>query len=152
MPSARYLRRIIERDPFDENAQLGLVSVLEAQPASTERRAARTASTHAGWTRSTSRLRRIRGWTRLVPFKPTESPLGWTMPSVETFVVRVFVPAGRESVPFTGTIEHVGAGESSCFRGAAELIDTVMRALQLDDLSAPSELQLDVGAQAPEAS
>jgi hypothetical protein len=74
------------------------------------------------------------------------------MPGVETFVVRVFVPAGRESVPFTGTIEHVGAGESSSFRGAAELIDTVMRALQFDDLSAPSELQLDVGAPAPEAS
>ena len=53
---------------------------------------------------------------------------------METFVVRVFVPAGHEQVPFAGTVEHVRAGRSSSFRGVAELVDAVLGELHLEAL------------------
>jgi hypothetical protein len=59
---------------------------------------------------------------------------------VETFVLRVFVPADRELVPFAGTIEHVGAGRSSSFQGVGELVQAVLGELHLE-ATALSELK-----------
>jgi hypothetical protein len=48
---------------------------------------------------------------------------------VETFVVRVFVAAGDEPVPFAGIVEHVGTGRALSFRDRHEFIRTVLREL-----------------------
>lgn len=60
------------------------------------------------------------------------------MAFVETFVVRIFVPADRGFVPLAGTVEHVGAGRASSFSGIVELLDLVLRELQIDHTYRPS--------------
>ena len=62
---------------------------------------------------------------------------------METFVVRVFVPADHAAMPLAGTVEHVGAGRTSSFRGIAGLLDVVLRELQLNDADSPTGIGPD---------
>jgi hypothetical protein len=48
---------------------------------------------------------------------------------VETFVVRVFVPADVESEALCGLVQHVGSGRTESFRGPAALVHVVLEAL-----------------------
>jgi hypothetical protein len=48
------------------------------------------------------------------------------MPSVETFIVRIFVPAGSEHVDLVGVVEHVRSGRVHRFHGRDELLDAVL--------------------------
>jgi hypothetical protein len=50
---------------------------------------------------------------------------------VETFVVRIFVPAGEEKLELTGVVEHSGSGRSEHFRGAEGLLGVVLHQLEL---------------------
>jgi hypothetical protein len=50
---------------------------------------------------------------------------------VETFVVRVFVPAGDEKLELTGVVEHSGSGRSEHFRGTEGLLGVVLHQLEL---------------------
>ena len=50
---------------------------------------------------------------------------------METFVVRIFVPAGDEKVELTGVVEHSGTGRSEHFRGTDDLLDVVLHQLEL---------------------
>jgi hypothetical protein len=50
---------------------------------------------------------------------------------VETFVVRVFVPAGDEKLELTGVVEHSGSGRSEHFRGTEGLVGVVLHQLEL---------------------
>ena len=50
---------------------------------------------------------------------------------METFVVRVFVPAGDEELELTGVVEHSSTGRSERFRGTEGLIDVVLHQLEL---------------------
>jgi len=52
---------------------------------------------------------------------------------METFVVRVFVPAGDEKLELTGVVEHSSTGRSEQFRGSADLLDIVRRQLETLD-------------------
>ena len=49
---------------------------------------------------------------------------------METFVVRVFVPADDAELEPTGFVEHVGTRRSRRFQGAQGLIDAVLRGLK----------------------
>jgi hypothetical protein len=49
---------------------------------------------------------------------------------VETFVLRVFVPADAEDVPFCGIVEHPGSGLSESFHGVSELMRVVLQRLE----------------------
>jgi len=51
---------------------------------------------------------------------------------VETFVVRVFVPAGDEQLELTGFVEHAGREHSESFAGAAGLIGALLHELERD--------------------
>jgi hypothetical protein len=51
---------------------------------------------------------------------------------VETFVVRIFVPAETEPLELSGVIEHSGTGRSEHFRGTAGLLDVVLHQLELE--------------------
>jgi hypothetical protein len=44
---------------------------------------------------------------------------------METFVVRVFVPAARGETPFAGVVEHVGTSWSARFGSDEELLTTI---------------------------
>jgi hypothetical protein len=50
---------------------------------------------------------------------------------VETFVVRIFVPANDEKLELTGIVEHSGTGRSTQFRGTEGLVRAVLRQLEL---------------------
>ena len=50
---------------------------------------------------------------------------------METFVVRVFVPAENEKLELTGVVEHSGTGRSEHFRGTEGLLDVVLQQLEL---------------------
>ena len=50
---------------------------------------------------------------------------------METFVVRIFVPAAGERVRLTGVVEHVGTGRALAFRGRTGLVDAVLHELEL---------------------
>jgi hypothetical protein len=54
---------------------------------------------------------------------------------METFVLRIFVPARRERLPLAGVIEHVGSGRKQAFQDQAELLDVVLHQLELDQLN-----------------
>lgn len=41
---------------------------------------------------------------------------------METFVVRIFVPAAGGETPIAGVVEHVGTGWSASFGGEEELL------------------------------
>jgi hypothetical protein len=50
---------------------------------------------------------------------------------METFVVRIFVPAVHgEALPLCGIIEHVASGHAESFQGVEDLMRTVARALE----------------------
>jgi hypothetical protein len=53
---------------------------------------------------------------------------------VETFVVRIFVPAGDERLELSGLIERTGSGRAEPFNGAQGLIDAVLRELDREDV------------------
>lgn len=58
---------------------------------------------------------------------------------METFVVRIFVPAGDEKLELTGVVEHSGTGRSEHFRGSDGLLDVVLHQLELGpSASSPS--------------
>lgn len=44
---------------------------------------------------------------------------------METFVVRVFVPAARGETPFAGVVEHVGTSWSARFGSGEELLTAI---------------------------
>ena len=44
---------------------------------------------------------------------------------METFVVRVFVPAARGETPFAGVVEHVGTSWSARFGSDEELLTAI---------------------------
>jgi hypothetical protein len=50
---------------------------------------------------------------------------------VETFVVRVFVPAGAEGVPFCGVVQHAGTGRAEPFESTEDLIQIVIHELDV---------------------
>ncbi len=50
---------------------------------------------------------------------------------METFVVRIFVPAGDEKLELTGVVEHSGSGRSEHFRGTESLVGVVLHQLEL---------------------
>lgn len=50
---------------------------------------------------------------------------------METFVVRVFVPASEERLELSGFVEHAGTGHAQSFTGADALIGVVLRRLEL---------------------
>jgi len=50
---------------------------------------------------------------------------------METFVVRVFVPAEEEQLELTGIVEHSGTGRSEHFRGAESLVGVLLHQLEL---------------------
>jgi hypothetical protein len=50
---------------------------------------------------------------------------------VETFVVRVFVPAENSGLEPAGFVEHVGSHRVESFRGALGLVDAVFALLGL---------------------
>jgi hypothetical protein len=52
------------------------------------------------------------------------------MGAVQTFVLRVFVPADAEDVPFCGIVEHPSSGLSESFRGLPELMRVVLQRLE----------------------
>lgn len=59
---------------------------------------------------------------------------------METFVVRVFVPAGDEKLELTGVVEHSGTGRSEHFRGSEGLVGVVLHQLELGhETVAPGE-------------
>jgi hypothetical protein len=49
---------------------------------------------------------------------------------VETFVVRVFVPADADVVPFCGVVERSGSGRIESFQSAQDLIQIVLHELE----------------------
>jgi hypothetical protein len=51
---------------------------------------------------------------------------------VETFVIRIFVPADADGVPFCGIVERSGSGRAVSFQGAQDLIQIVLHELQRD--------------------
>lgn len=51
---------------------------------------------------------------------------------METFVVRVFVPANDEKLELTGIVEHSGSGHSEHFQGTGGLVGVVLDQLELD--------------------
>jgi hypothetical protein len=61
---------------------------------------------------------------------------------VETFVVRVFVPADLESIELCGLFEHVGSGRVESFRGRADLVDRFLTTLEsrgVEETASPNE-------------
>lgn len=48
---------------------------------------------------------------------------------METFVVRVFVPAGREQLELSGLVERAGTGRAESFSTPQGLVDAVLREL-----------------------
>ena len=59
---------------------------------------------------------------------------------METFVVRVFVPAEAGSVPFCGVVEVSSSGRAESFRSAHDLIQIVLHELELGRTAAePAE-------------
>jgi hypothetical protein len=55
---------------------------------------------------------------------------------METFVVRVFVPATPEALPLCGLVERVGVSGPTPFRGVEELITALRGATALADRQA----------------
>jgi hypothetical protein len=51
------------------------------------------------------------------------------MASMETFVVRVFVPADDAELEPAGIVEHIGTRRMEVFRGAHDLVDVVLSLL-----------------------
>jgi hypothetical protein len=51
---------------------------------------------------------------------------------VETFVVRVFVPADPGGVPFCGVVEHPVTGSTEAFQSTQDLIEIVLHELERD--------------------
>ncbi len=56
---------------------------------------------------------------------------------METFVLRVWMPAGREGglsgdgpVTLQGVLEHIGSGRTLPFKGSDQLLDLVRNGLQ----------------------
>jgi hypothetical protein len=49
---------------------------------------------------------------------------------METFVVRVFVPAARGETPFAGVVEHVGTSWSARFGSDEELLTAIRSRLE----------------------
>jgi hypothetical protein len=50
---------------------------------------------------------------------------------METFVVRIFVPAVHgEALPLCGIVEHVASGHAESFQGVEDLVRTVAGALE----------------------
>ena len=49
---------------------------------------------------------------------------------METFVVRVFVPADQDGVPFCGLVEHIGDQRAQRFAGAIELLERIREGLR----------------------
>jgi len=53
------------------------------------------------------------------------------MAAMETFVVRIFVPAlDGEAVPLCGIVEHVASGRAESFQGIDDLMCLVAGALE----------------------
>jgi hypothetical protein len=51
---------------------------------------------------------------------------------VETFVIRIFVPADDLELDLTGVVEHAATGRSEQFRGATGLLNVVLHQLRLE--------------------
>jgi len=50
---------------------------------------------------------------------------------METFVIRIFVPAfDGEALPLSGIVEHVGSGQAASFQGGQALVALVRKALE----------------------
>jgi hypothetical protein len=58
--------------------------------------------------------------TLSVALKATQGARG-TMARVETFVVRVFVPADADGLLFCGVVEHAGTGSAESFSKRATI-------------------------------
>jgi hypothetical protein len=61
---------------------------------------------------------------------------------VETFVVRVFVAADADAVPFCGVVEHAGTGRAEPFQSTQDLIQIVIHELDITNESRPETRQL----------
>jgi hypothetical protein len=48
---------------------------------------------------------------------------------METFVIRVFVAADAQGVPFCGVVEHAGRGRAQAFQSTNDLIHIVVEEL-----------------------
>jgi hypothetical protein len=56
---------------------------------------------------------------------------------METFVVRIFVPATDEKLELTGVVEHSSTGRSEHFRGPDGLLSVVLHQLELAPPASP---------------
>jgi hypothetical protein len=64
---------------------------------------------------------------------------------METFVVRIFVPASDERLELVGVVEHPGTGRSEHFRGTESLVHVVLHQFELGRADHENALPEDVG-------
>jgi len=63
---------------------------------------------------------------------------------METFVIRVFVPAAHGETPFAGVVEHVGTSWSARFGSDEELVRAIRSWLERERVptgASPSEVR-----------
>jgi hypothetical protein len=69
---------------------------------------------------------------------------------VETFVMRVFVPADADGVPFCGVVERSGSGRSEPFQSAQDLIQIVLYELELGGAYGEGARSREEGSRRPD--